>query len=380
MRIVRGSMAAAVLLAAMAAAVPGAQADRAPAGTPSARFSAARPGTPGRLTPLQRRAMHGALPSDPAALRAQKAAAAANLAGGPLASPARRPARSPNPTIHASWQGIAADGTSSPSDSTGAIGPSSYIENVNSIATIYDRTGAPLATSGLNAWWNEGGANAFDPQVMWDATTGRFYYAGDAVFSGSDNRLAFGFSTTANPTSLTGADWCRYEVAYGSLFPDYPKLGDSRDFTLIGVNVFSGNSFARSEIVAISKPGAGATCPAANTFKSAVGGPLFAHGLQQFTPVPANEIDSNGTGYVITRSGGLPGTTIGVFTVTKAGDGSPIIDTTGASVAVPSYGVPASAPQKGTPDTLPPTRGSRRRSLPSIPSMGTSFVSGHNTP
>ena len=352
MKVVRGSSVIAAFVVATAIAAPGAQAHRGSAGTSSPRFSFARSGTPGILTSLQRRAMRGALPSDPVALRALKAAAAANLSGGPEGGPARRPAPSPNPTIQATWQGIAAAGTSSPSDSTGAIGPSSYIENVNSIATIYDRTGAPLATSALDTWWGEGGSSAFDPQIMWDATTNRFYYTGDAVFSGSDNRLSFGFSKTANPTTLTSADWCNYEFGFGSQFPDYPKLGDSRDFSLIGVNVFSGNSFVGSKILAVSKPGAGATCPLATTFKFKVRGPLTANGAPQFTPVPANEIDGNGTGYVITRSSGLPGSRIGVFTVTKAADSSPIIDTTGTSVTVPSYAVPPAAPQPGTSDTL----------------------------
>lgn len=296
--------------------------------------------------------MRGALPSDPAALRALKVAAAAKVSGGPVRALVHLPARSPIATIQTMWQGIAADGTSSPSDSTGAIGPNSYIENVNANATIYDRTGTPLANSALDTWWGEDGASAFDPQVMWDAATNRFYYTGDVIFSSSDNRLSFGFSTTANPTTFTGVDWCRYQVTYGSKFPDYPKLGDSRDFAIIGVNVFGGNSFLRSDIVGLSKPGPGSTCPDPNTIKLGIGGPLTANGASQFTPVPANEIDSNPTGYVITRSDKLPGSTIGVFTVTKAADGSPIINTTGASVTVPSFGIPANAPQSGTSATL----------------------------
>ena len=59
--------------------------------------------------------------------------------------------------------------------------------------------------------------------------------------------LAFGFSTTANPT--TAADWCRYNLGYGADFPDYPKLGDTKDFALIGANVY-GSAGQRSLAVA----------------------------------------------------------------------------------------------------------------------------------
>ena len=349
MKFAPGSLAVSVLMAATATAMTttAARPDQASARTPASRFSVANPGTPGPLTSLQRRALRGALPSDPVALRALKTAATARVPAGAKSSRVPQPAHSPLPTMRASWPGIAADGTSSPSDSTGAIGPSSYIENVNSIVSIYDRAGSPLATSALDTWWGENGARAFDPQVMWDPTSSRFYYTGDVIFGASDNRLAFGFSTTSDPAGLTAADWCQYDITYGSLFPDYPKLGDSRDFALIGVNVF-GSSFVGSDIIALSKPGTGSTCPAASTFAFGVDGPLSVNGAIQFTPVPANEIDTKGTGYVITRSGRLPSTSIGVFSVTKAPNGSPIIATAGTSVTVPSYTAPANAPQSGT--------------------------------
>src|SRR5437764_1117861 len=74
-----------------------------------------------------------------------------------------------------------------------------------------------------------------DPQVLWDRDTSRFYYV---VLDASHDRFDVGFSKTASPGSA--ADWCKYtaDFGYGSDLPDYPKLGDTRDFWLMGANDF----------------------------------------------------------------------------------------------------------------------------------------------
>ena len=100
--------------------------------------------------------------------------------------------------------------------------------------------------------------SVFDVQIMWDATTNRFYYAADDVVSNTNNKIAFGFSKTATPSSA--ADWCKYVVSAGSTFPDYPKLGDSQFFLMIGTNLFNGNNFANANVLAASKPKASDTC------------------------------------------------------------------------------------------------------------------------
>ena len=69
---------------------------------------------------------------------------------------------------------------------------------------------------------------------------------------------AFGFSKSSTPS--TAADWCKYFINYGSLFPDYPKLGDAAFSIMIGVDVYHGNPFLRADVLTIAKPaGGGAT-------------------------------------------------------------------------------------------------------------------------
>lgn len=234
---------------------------------------------------------------------------------------------------------------SSPTDSTGTIGPTRYIQLINSIARIYNRTtNAAIGSGTLNQLANNASSvNSFDPQIIWDPSTNRFYYTMDSVFSSSNHKLAFGFSKTASPNNVT-TDWCHYYVSYGTPFPDYPKLGDSFYFLIIGVNVFN-PSFVGSDIVAVSKPAAGTTCPAASTFKSGKKANLKNTSNQQvFTPVPSNQVDNNATGYVVTRNISLPSNKLWFFNVTKSGTGSPLFGSA-RGVTVASYTSPADATQ-----------------------------------
>src|SRR5262249_47256733 len=141
-----------------------------------------------------------------------------------------------------------------PSDSTGAVGPTRYIETVNDKFAIYNKTSAtPISTGTLRDLWNSGSAITTDPQVIWDPKTNRFYYAGLILVSSTDNRLTFGFSKTASPN--TAGDFCHYTLSYGKPLPDYPKLGDSTNFTIIGVNTFKSSNpsaiYIGSDLVAI---------------------------------------------------------------------------------------------------------------------------------
>lgn len=304
----------------------------------------------------------GFKPVDPASYGLAKSAAHAR---------ATQPSSAPGatlslmPTSSSSFQGqdmVNSQSNLSPSDSTGAIGATEYIELINQRIGVYNRSGTLLSSNTLAGWLGLDPAIdvLFDVQILWDALTNRFYYVmGDARNNFTNNLLAWGFSRSASPLA-TPSDWCNYQSdwnVYGTrAFPDFPKLGDSRDFLLIGVNRFSNDltRYLGSDIVWITKPTTTATiptCPAPG--QSGVRQALTnGDGSLLSTPVPANEIDASSAGWVIgTRD---PGTGSSSFlTLYRVGKSS----TTGGAtftrftVQLPSsyaYSIPRNAPQGGS--------------------------------
>src|SRR4051794_18142584 len=328
-------------------ALPGLSSAASPASGPAGPAALAKaakqdPNAGTRSTAARRAQRLGYLVPNQRPYDRQKARAAGATSTGPAVS---APASGPlAPSKLRAWAGIN-NPNDAPPDETSAVGTTRYVELVNSNFAVYNKTSnSPIGTGTLNQLVQApSGVDVFDPQIMWDGQTNRFYFAADAVVSASDNRISFGFSKTASPT--TAADWCAYNIAFGATFPDYPKLGDSQSFAIIGTNLFNGSGgFLGSDIQAISKPGGGSTCPAASSFKA--GDKVVSGG---FTPTPASEIDTNATGWAVARTLSTPGNKLQLYKVTRnASTGNPVIGTTPTSVNVPSYTMPPPIPQKGT--------------------------------
>jgi hypothetical protein len=220
---------------------------------------------------------------------------------------------------------------------------------VNSKFGIYDKShSAPMSTGTLNTLAGASSADTlFDVQVIWDPTTKRFYYAMIDVVNSTTNTLAFGWSKSASPSSGSSSDWCRYSINFGTKFPDYPKLGDSKPFAIVGVNVFIGGAFTGSEVLAIKKPGSGSGCPSSPKVKAKT--PLKTNNTTAaFTPVPADEIDGQGTGWVIARPAPTPSSKLAVFKVTKNDNGAAQIQGTSKNISVDQYKVPPAAKQEAS--------------------------------
>jgi hypothetical protein len=274
------------------------------------------------------------------------------------------------PTIGASWQGIN-DPSVAPPDPNGAIGPSSFVEVINLKIAIYNRTGGLITSANLSTLTGHSQFSLSDPMTLWDAHTQRFYYN---VWDVSQSTMAWGFSKTTNPTSIPSS-FCNYTSSFGynpaSDIPDYPKLGQTKGFLLIGVNhypSFTAMHADRSDVLWINKPqGSGpiTTCPAASTF----GAGKFTNirnqdGTQAWTPVPSIQIDPQTNGFVVSSTDiecqDICGTgnKITVHPV-RPSPGNPLVPqmlVTGKSVTVPTYtsidAFGTGAPQKGTSNLL----------------------------
>lgn len=227
------------------------------------------------------------------------------------------------------------------------MGTQRFIQLVNSEFGVYNKSGTtPVASGTLNTLAGVSSADTlFDVQVIWDPTTSRFYYAMIDVVSNTNNKLAYGFSKSATPSSGSSSDWCKYTIGFGSQFPDYPKLGDSKYYSLIGVNIFAGSFFTGAEALAINKPSSGSGCPGSLKLKSK--SDLMSNSsTPAFTPVPANEIDTKGTGWISAIPSTLPSKKISLFKVTKD-NGEAKIQKTATQLQVNQCDAPSNASQSG---------------------------------
>lgn len=307
-------------------------------GTPIVATPLAPSAQPGPHTPTQIAARAHALARDEKAYAAQKAAANARAHVTTTAPGATTSAASTSSVLQ-SWQGIN-DVNYSPSDSTSAVGSGRFVELINSDFAIYDRSATtPMATGTLNTLSGAPtSSSVFDPQIMWDPASQRFYYVMVEAVSATQNNLRIGYSLTSTPSSAT--DWCRLTFSYGSSFPDYPKLGDSADVIVIGANVFLTNNRTRGDLLAFFKPPSGNTCTALSG--STDTGVVNADGSQAWTLVPANDVEGASTNYTLAIPFG-GGNYVSVFAVTD--NGSSITFSGARTLSVPSYSVPANVPQ-----------------------------------
>lgn len=125
-----------------------------------------------------------------------------------------------------------------PPDPQIAVGPTHIMEMVNSVGRIYDKTGNTVATLGLGSFFNVSHIRHFDPKVIYDDLSGRWFsvYVSklDNPVSSDEGTLHLAVSQTSDPT----AGWYRYHFDYVDVFPDYPGIGMTDDKFTVSTNVF----------------------------------------------------------------------------------------------------------------------------------------------
>jgi len=240
-----------------------------------------------------------------------------------------------------------------PSDSTGAIGPSNYVEFINSEIAVYGNTNLSAPTDGPLAestFVGDLSASTCDVQIEWDQEGQRWLYAAlDCGENPNSNSEAFyfGWSKTADPGPLS-SNWCQYKVGTNNSVEDYPKLGHDNTQIIIGTNAFNdvNGHYVASHIWVYDKPANGDTsCPTSGTELATQ---VEANAVG-FTPVPANIADSSATGYVTDIADDQAH--FHVYAIGRdAGNHSVVQSTT--TVAVPAFAVPATVPQPGTTDEI----------------------------
>jgi len=272
------------------------------------------------------------------------------------------PATSTAPAAAALFNGLNQPGLSAadegsgatPPDSTGAIGPTRYVEMVNQLIGVYDRSNLSLLSSTNLASFvgAPAGVTTTDPQIQWDPQANRWLYA-EIGFATGNNYIVFGWTKTADPSDLVGG-WCHYGVPTGHNIEDYPKLGHDAHFLIVGSNVYddgTGFPFITANIWAIPKPAANdSTCSSpvtATYFADATHLLKNTDGTLAFTPVPANAADSVTNDYIFGAHDPTlaPQSKVMVWHMTS--QPNPILVADG-DISVPTFAIPASVPQPGT--------------------------------
>jgi PKD repeat protein len=252
-----------------------------------------------------------------------------------------------------------------PPDTTGAIGPSDYVEAVNNEIAVYARTDLSLIGSPEDLATFTKGIEPCDPQIKYDSATERWFYVAIRCDGTKTlNQLYLGFSKTSDPTDLSTASehgWCGYEYSFGAAFEDYPKLGLDAQHIVIGTNSFSTTSEAllTAHVFSLPKPvGEITTCPVAPALSSfgSEGTPLKTTvlGHKASTPEPATVADGSKNGYVVAADEATPfsgkGKNIMIWQVAGTAT-APTLEALGAPV-VSEFALPPNVPQPGSTDEL----------------------------
>jgi hypothetical protein len=186
-------------------------------------------------------------------------------------------------------------GSGWPPDTNGDVGPTYYLQTVNSSVGIFRKSdGALVGAFSFDALMSQGHFgnlcdtdNFGDPVVVWDSSADRWIVTDFAFALDSQNDpvapfyQCFAVSRTGDPLS---GGWYFYSLQTTDVFPDYPKLGVWPDALYLTANTFNGNTFVNVRTWALNKTQMYAgVAPTAVVFNL----PSKIQGVSVFTGIPS---------------------------------------------------------------------------------------------
>lgn len=246
----------------------------------------------------------------------------------------------------------------SPPDTTGSIGPNYYVEFINSVIGVYNRSDLSLAKKATFYVWlgvaNPSATPLCDPQIQWDPSSQRWLYVILECIPGLDKFL-YGWSKTSDPSNLVNG-WCKFSVSTPGVISDYPKLGHSSRYMLVGTNNYSDavmNPFVTAQITWMRTPDPGVTsCVTPVVSHAGSAAKPLKNGDRTTltsTPVPVNTSTNAANGYVISGydafGNGPPGTPQNKLAVFHLDSGGVLH--ADSDLTVHTYSIPSPAPDLG---------------------------------
>jgi len=175
-----------------------------------------------------------------------------------------------------------------PPDGAVGAGPSHVFSMVNTAGIIYTKSGSiAVGTFSLASFFGVPGASLSDPQVSFDASSGRWFAS---IINIGTNQVLVAASTSNDPTSTFNL----YAISDGTNLPDQPVTGTNNDKYVVSVNDFNsaGTSFLGVHYWVLSKADlvAGVTVHIASS----------AQDPNMFSLHPAQHLSSSTTFYLVT--------------------------------------------------------------------------------
>jgi hypothetical protein len=130
-----------------------------------------------------------------------------------------------------------------PPDTMGAVGGSDIVELINGRYAVYDKnTGLQTAASSLNNFWINAGVTpagpfAFDPRIVYDAASSRYFAVAVDNPGVANNYLV---AVSNGPTAASG--WTGFQIdsdTDDSNWADFPMLGLDASSVYVTGNMFS---------------------------------------------------------------------------------------------------------------------------------------------
>ena len=235
-----------------------------------------------------------------------------------------------------------------PPDPQLAVGPLYLIEMVNVTGRVFNKSGVVQATFSLASFFAvPSGWDDFDPRVIYDAASGRFFatYASLTDNEGMSHcgapdcgRLHIAVSATDDPRGV----WYLYYLQLASDFPDYPGLGVSDDKVTISYNRFvinPPNAYQGVQTIVLQKSdllAGGAVTYAATGANTGL-----------FTARPAHSLSATTTQYMASVDFDTA-SSVHLFAVTGTPDAANVVIANVANPSIATLATPPRAEQLGT--------------------------------
>jgi len=162
----------------------------------------------------------------------------------------------PVPSLRTHFPALIDNYEALPPDTSGAVGPEHLVVMLNTEFAVQARRGRVLKQVLLKDFWKPAGAsNVFDPRVVYDPRSRRYFATAIAEGQTTNSMILIGVSSTSDPAG----DWRLLTLKAdptGKVWADFPNLGFNRTWLGVSFNMHTvgeTNLFVRSDLYILDK-------------------------------------------------------------------------------------------------------------------------------